>query len=65
MESGVAFVSLDEQRGDQPRIDFYFESDEDIPVTSIVGEILIADPFTIGNNLKFPRNTLSLNHFEL
>lgn len=47
-ESGVEFVSEADQRGDKPRIDFYFEPHEDVHITSIIGEIIIADPFTIG-----------------
>ena len=47
-ESGVEFVSEADQRGDKPRIDFYFEPHEDDHITSIIGEIIIADPFTTG-----------------
>ncbi|XP_066913775.1 uncharacterized protein [Clytia hemisphaerica] len=47
-ESGVDFVSLEEQKGDQPKIDFDFEVEENVPVERIIGEIILADPFSIG-----------------
>ena len=47
-ESGVDFVTLEEQKGDQPKIDFDFEVEENVPVDRIIGQIILADPFSIG-----------------
>jgi len=48
-ESGVEFVSIADQ-WEKPRIDYYFKPSENIPKTTIIGEILIADVFSMGES---------------
>ena len=55
-ESGISFVSQEEQLGDQPKIDFYFTQKENLPVTSMVGGITIGDVFSVGKSFLFPKN---------
>ena len=57
--SGVEFVSNADQ-WKKPRIDYYFKPNENIPTTTIIGEIMIADVFSTGKLNKYS----SITHIQ-